>query len=164
MAATPNTTVCRSTDRCRDELPPCPVCKGLECLCRPRFFPGQLLTDQDLNRLQNYLIGKNKLHNRYLQGWGVACGLEVVCDTCQPANVVVRSGYALSPCGDDIVVCGDQSVNVCELIQRCNKHPVCDPPYQSPPPVCTGGTERWVLAVCYDEKPTRGITALTGAG
>ena len=56
-----NTTTSRSTDRCRDELPPCPVCKGLECLCRPRFFPGQLLSDEDLNRLQNYVIGKNKL-------------------------------------------------------------------------------------------------------
>jgi len=127
-------TLSKSTDRCRTDLPPCPVCKGLECLCRPRFFPGQLLSDEDLNRLQRYITGKNKLHNRYLHGWGVACGLEVVCDPCKPANVVVRSGYALSPCGDDIVLCGDQSVNICELIERCRKpDAVCDPPYQSPP-------------------------------
>jgi len=33
-----------------------------------------------------------------------------------PDNVVVRTGYALSPCGDDIVVCRDQAVNICELI------------------------------------------------
>jgi hypothetical protein len=119
-----------------------------------------------LNRLQRYITGKNKLHNRYLHGWGVACGLEVVCDPCKPTNVVVRSGYALSPCGDDIVLCADQSVNVCELIERCRKstEPVCDPPYQSQPQPCTGGIERWVLAVCYDETPSRGITALTGAG
>ncbi|HEX6324243.1 MAG TPA: hypothetical protein VFZ36_11000, partial [Vicinamibacterales bacterium] len=89
-------------DPCDEPCTPrCPACGGLQCLCRPRFFPGQLLTDQDLNRLQQYVIDKNKLHNRYLHGWGVACGLEVVCDVCESSHVVVRPGYALSPCGDD---------------------------------------------------------------
>src|SRR5215468_10182302 len=58
---------------------PCPDCGGLECLCRPRFFAGQLLTEQDLNRLDQYIIAKNRLHNRYLVGHGVVCGLEVRC-------------------------------------------------------------------------------------
>src|SRR4051812_7846140 len=96
----------------------CPVCGGLECLCRPRFFAGQLLTDEDLNRLERYMIAKNKLHNRYLHGWGVACGLEVVCHQCQ-GWVTVTAGYALSPCGDDIVVCRDEAVNVGDLIKQC---------------------------------------------
>jgi hypothetical protein len=153
-------------DPCADPAPACPVCGGLKCLCRPRFFPGQLLSDDDLNRLQQYIIDKNRLHNRYLVGWGVACGLEVVCSPCQVGEVTVRSGYALSPCGDDIVLCGDQSVNVCELIQRCRPQaPVeCEQPYGTPPTPCRTDIERWVLAVCYDEKPSRGITALTGAG
>src|SRR5262245_31843991 len=90
--------------------PPCPACGGLECLCRPRFFAGQLLTDEDLTRLERYIVEKNKLHNRYLHGWGVVCGLEVVCDPCTTTNVIVQTGYALSPCGEDIVVCKDQSV------------------------------------------------------
>ena len=38
----------------------CPACGGLECLCRPRFFAGQLLTEEDLNRLEHYIIEKNK--------------------------------------------------------------------------------------------------------
>src|SRR5689334_1481208 len=89
-------------DPCADEcLPVCPACGGLKCLCRPRFFPGQLLTDEDLNRLEHYIVEKNRLHNRYLVGWGVACGLEVVCDACDSDRVIVRTGYALSPCGDD---------------------------------------------------------------
>src|SRR5918994_5495222 len=75
-------------DPCADDKPACPACGDLQCLCRPRFFPGQLLTDQDLNRLQQYVIDKNRLHNRYLHGWGVACGLEVVCDVCDPGHVV----------------------------------------------------------------------------
>jgi len=95
----------------------CPECGGLECLCRPRFFAGQLLTDEDLNLLDHYIVEKGKLHNRYLQGWGVVCGLEVVCNPCNA--VTVRAGYALGPCGEDIVVCADQTVDVCALIKKC---------------------------------------------
>jgi len=47
-----------------------PACGGLKCLCRTRFFPGQLLTDDDLNRLEQYVIDKTRLHNRYLHGLG----------------------------------------------------------------------------------------------
>ena len=153
-------------DPCADACPPrCAACGGLECLCRPRFFPGQLLTDETLNLLSRYIVEKNKLHNRYLQGWGVACGLEVTCDPCDPKQVVVRTGYALAPCGDDIVVCNDQAVNICELIEQCRPQTqtVCDPPYERPPKDCRAGNNRWVLAICYDERPSRGLTALLGA-
>src|SRR5437868_8395308 len=90
---------------CDRSIQVCPECGGLECLCRPRFFAGQLLTDEDLNLLDHYIVEKGKLHNRYLQGWGVVCGLEVVCNPCNA--VTVRAGYALGPCGEDIVVCAD---------------------------------------------------------
>src|SRR6266852_3414904 len=95
----------------------CPECGGLECLCRPRFFAGQLLTDETLNSLERYIIEKNKLHNRYLHGWGVVSGLEVVCNPCNA--VTVRTGYALSQCGEDIIVCRDVTVDVCALINQC---------------------------------------------
>src|SRR5579871_731355 len=157
----------------------CPACGGLDCLCRPRFFAGQLLTEDDLNRLESYVVNKNKLHNRYLHGWGVVCGLEVVCDPCG-AGVVVRSGYALAPCGEDIVVCADQSVDVCALITACQP-PGVDP---CPPAValgtstptyssyvglslgqpasdpCGDAVDRWVLAICYDEQTSRGVMPL----
>ena len=57
----------------------CSTCGMLECLCRPRFFAGQVLTADDLNRLDAYVRGKNRLHNRQLHGWGVVNGLEVTC-------------------------------------------------------------------------------------
>ena len=140
----------------------CPVCGGLECLCRPRFFAGQLLTEDDLNRLERYIIDKNKLHNRYLHGWGVVCGLEVMCNPCK-GFVTVKSGYALGPCGDDIVVCRDADVNVCELIQQCRQHQWdCEPAWPRPDPICGDQDEPWILYVCYDEKPSRGITPLHG--
>src|SRR5262245_60642441 len=156
---------CREQPVC-DPRPVCPVCGGLECLCRPRFFAGQLLTEDDLNRLERYVIDKNKLHNRYLFGSGVACGLEVVCTVCDDGSrgkVVVKPGYALSPCGNDIVVCRTEAVDVCDLINRCRPQTdECLEPH-AVGTECTDAAEDWVLAICYDEKPSRGITALRGA-
>lgn len=140
--------------------PPCPACGGLECLCRPRFFPGQVLTDDDLNRLEQYVIAKNKLHNRYFHGSGVVCGLEVVCDPCSTTNVTVKSGYALSPCGEDIIVCGDASVNICDLINQCRPRNDCDPYGAQPPADCRQGVQRFVLSICYNETPSRGVQPL----
>lgn len=144
--------------------PVCPACRGLECLCRPRFFAGQLLTEEDLNRLDRYIVEKNKLHNRYLHGWGVVCGLEVFCHPCE-GQVAVKSGYALSPCGDDIVLCEDDIVNVCDLIRRCRERERldCEPPRPSGTAECQDAVEQWVLTVCFSEKASRGVTALRGS-
>lgn len=145
--------------------PACPVCGGLECLCRPRFYAGQVLREEDLNRLERYVIDKNKLHNRYLHGSGVVCGLEVVCNPCDD-RVTVRTGYALSPCGEDIVVCKNTSVLVCDLIQKCRPRlePECDPPQPNQNDDCKDLVEDWVLAICYAEQPSRGTMPLrTGA-
>jgi hypothetical protein len=141
--------------------PVCPACGGLECLCRPRFFAGQLLTEEDLNRLDHYIVEKNKLHNRYLHGWGVVCGLEVFCHPCE-GQVTVTSGYALSPCGDDIVLCANDTVNICDLIQRCRERERldCEPPRPAATAECQDVQEQWVLTLCFTEKPSRGVTAL----
>ncbi|MFC5741342.1 hypothetical protein [Dyella tabacisoli] len=182
---------CNATPMC-DSTPVCPACGGLECLCRPRFFAGQLLTDEDLNRLDHYIVAKNRLHNRYLVGTGVACGLEVICNVCGPdqggTKVTVRPGYAVSPCGNDIVLCKNVSVDVCDLIGKCRPQTDADCFQLFPAAVETtkvkipaaelgkiikdinyktgnkttsyGDTEDWVLAVCYAEKPSRGVGAL----
>ncbi len=159
-----------TTGRKSDPLPPdpscqpCPDCGGLECLCRPRFFAGQLLSEQDLNRLNHYITEKHKLHNRNLFGSGVVCGLAVTCAPCGSGFVNVSEGYALSPCGEDIVVCKEDSVDICALIARCrtNTDPDCAP-YRGQDN-CKEVIEDWILAIRYAESPSRGITPLTGAG
>src|SRR5450830_1543875 len=140
----------------------CSVCGMLECLCRPRFFAGQILTADDLNRLDGYIRGKHRLHNRQLHGWGVVNGLEVTCNPCGD-GVAVGCGYALSPCGDDIVVCEAVSVDVCALIKRCcadEGYDPCDPPRLPRPRDCEEGEQEWILAIRYAETPTRGVTPL----
>jgi hypothetical protein len=141
---------------------PCPDCGGLECLCRPRFFAGQLLTEQDLNRLEDYILAKNRLHNRYLVGRGVVCGLEVTCSPC--ANTIsVSDGYAIDTCGNDIIVCSPDTVDICKLIKACTAGtPVNCAPFKDQS-ACADATQTWILAIRYIETPSRGMTPLTGA-
>jgi len=85
----------------------CAKC-GQECeggpLQRPLFFSGQLLTEEDLQLLSDYAATKMRLHNRYLHGAGVVCGLQVVCHPCGGGKVIVQPGAALDCCGNDIYV------------------------------------------------------------
>ncbi len=148
----------------------CSVCGDLESLCRPRFFAGQLLTEDELNRLQQYVIEKNRLHNRYLHGWGVVCGLQVACHECE-GWVTVQPGYALDPCGNDIVVPRHHDVNLLDLINQCREanrkqRSDCDPLRPTTTKDCPD-EEHWCLTIRYDEQMTRPITALrqaTGKG
>lgn len=84
---------------------------------RPRFTCGQLLTDEDLTTMVTWAAGKSRL-KRFRAGWGVAYGLEVRCDPANRLGVIVGEGYALSCCGDDIVVCDDQPLNLTEAGRR----------------------------------------------
>ncbi|HEX4459536.1 MAG TPA: hypothetical protein VIA18_16260, partial [Polyangia bacterium] len=147
-----------STTAC---APACATCGLLECLCRPRFFAGQLLTEQDLNRLDAYIRAKNRLHTLQLHGWGVVNGLAVRCEPCG-TGVMVGTGYAIDPCGEDIIVCSDTNVDVCALIKQCTPPDTTCQPYAraNVQSSCDDLVEEWVLAIRYAETPTRGVTAL----
>jgi hypothetical protein len=72
---------------------------------RPRFFPRQLVTPDDLTLAQDYLRHKLRRHNRLLHGWGVVCGAKVVLpEKPAPWKVVIEDGYILGPQGDEIVI------------------------------------------------------------
>jgi hypothetical protein len=79
-------------------------CCAIECLERPRFFCGQLLTDQDFNKLAEWIDVKGSLQ-RFLHGWGVVCGLDVSIDPCDCTCLCISPGYAIDCCGRDLVVC-----------------------------------------------------------
>jgi hypothetical protein len=140
----------------------CPVCRGLECLCRPRFFSGQLLTESELNAEQEYVIKKNRLHNLYLHGWGVVCGLELTCHPSCKGWIRITEGYAIAPCGDDIVLCKDVDFPLVDRIEQClqqqRKQQDCAP-YAAESADC--GTDGcWYVTVAYDEQSTRAMASL----
>lgn len=137
---------------------------------RPRFFAGQVLSDLDLVSLERYVIAKNQLHNRYLHGPGVVCGLEITRDGCSD-NLVVECGYALDCHGRDIVVPSRQSFDLDAAVRACllaeRTRPVCDPPIYQPPPDCPdNGT--WCVTLRYRETDIRPqkplLTASSGCG
>jgi hypothetical protein len=142
----------------------CPVCHTLECLCRPRWFSGQRVDEDDLNTEQQYVIKKNRLHNLYLHGWGVVCGLQVVChDTCS-GWVTVEQGYAISPCGDDIVVCDSTDFDVLGAIDDCLRRRAQASPMDCTPraPVVSDCDPDgvWCLTIRYHETPSKAVIPL----
>ncbi|MFZ0321978.1 MAG: hypothetical protein WAL56_22825 [Candidatus Sulfotelmatobacter sp.] len=141
----------------------CTACAGLTCLDRTRFFSGQLLSEGDLNNDQRYWLAKSRLHNRYLNGWGVVCGMQVVCGQCD-GWVTVRSGYAIDPCGNDIIVCSNQNFNVLKAIQACcaptTQTPNCSPLRYNPPAECQNMAQKWCITIQYQEQQSRMITPL----
>lgn len=147
----------------------CDVCGELHSMCRPRFFAGQLLTEEDLNCLEKYVIEKNKLHNRYVHGYGVVCGLQVVCNECE-GWVTVKPGYAIDACGNDIIVPKEQDFNVIEAIKDClderrkRYRTDCSPLRSITRSTCEEAEETWCLTIEYDEQPTRGSAALRKQG
>jgi len=140
----------------------CPTCGAQDCIERPRFFCGQLLTDKDLDAAQRYVIEKNKLHNRYLVGTGVVCGLAVRCAPCEEGGVVVEPGYAIDCCGNDIVLCEPAEFNVTEYIEECFKPqgPDCNDKIRVRKTRCDDGPKEYCLFVSYSEEPSRPITAM----
>ena len=82
---------------------------------RPRYFPRQIITSDDLSLDQEYERARRRLHNRMLHGWGVVCGARVCpiplasssslagC-AFEPWKVTVSTGYVLGPYGDEILI------------------------------------------------------------
>src|SRR6266545_2269266 len=86
---------------------------GNSNLLRPRFSPGLLLRDDDLNQSVDYTRDLSRLLFRSLFGCGVVCGLVVkaVFD-CGKLIVTVGQGVALDCHGDPIHVPEPQPIPI----------------------------------------------------
>lgn len=117
---------------------------------RPRFFAGQLLTEDDLGLLVEYTTGKTRLHNRMVYGPGVVCGFEVSCDPCGGGSVTVHPGHALDCCGNDIVLSCKEKVDVSALVREQRVRSLGVDCGEG----CDGdGDRRYGLYVRYEESP-----------
>ncbi|MEH2048247.1 hypothetical protein [Nostoc sp.] len=141
----------------------CPTCRGVNCFERPRFFGGQRLTDQDLESAQRYVIEKNKLHNRYLVGTGVVCGLMVKCDPCCDGSVVIETGYAIDCDGNDIMLCQEASFDVLGYLKKQKQQedlPYCGHTVYNKKAQFVEEKKEYLLILSYAEEMAKPITAL----
>jgi hypothetical protein len=136
---------------------------------RPRYYARQLVTPDDLTLEQNYFRAKLRRHNRYLHGWGVVCGADVVPATKrdltgthqQPWKVIVKTGYVLGPYGDEIFIEADQCVDVrkkCGPAETPHDEECLDAQPDSPG---ADDEPRWI-AIRYVESKTRLIRVPLG--
>ena len=94
----------------RSPCEPPPVCE-LECLTKPEFHCGQELTEDDLNALVRW-TDRRLARVRYRDGWGVVCGLDLCIDPRCPTRVRITPGYAITCCGDDLVLCDPACIDL----------------------------------------------------
>jgi hypothetical protein len=152
---------------------------------RPRYYPGQLMTPEELILEQDYHRDKMRRHNRLLHGWGVVCGA-IVCrvllprangkvyklqpgglpcpdeddPSCyEPWKVSVSPGYILGPYGDEIMI--DCTVIV-DVRNACTTGMSGDPCPPAPDPWCSDVVidrtpGEVYLAVRYKEISTRPV-------
>lgn len=120
---------------------------------RPRFFAGQLLTEDDLSLLVEYVTGKTRLQNRMVSGPGVVCGLEVSCDPCGGGTVMVHPGHAIDCSGNDIVLSCKEKVDVAALVREMRVSSLgvdCGEP-------CEDDQRHYGLYVRYEETPAEPV-------
>ena len=154
-----------ATAPCVAKGPACPACGALECLCRPRFFAGQLLTEDDLRRLDRYIVTKNQLHLRHLHDWGTVCGLEVelrplratgegeprLCDrSLRQRHRGVRRGHGRRPASSSNAAASPTSSIAV--------------PSPARPTAARISKRSGFLAIRYCERPSRGVAALRDGG
>lgn len=144
---------------------------------RPRYFPRQLITPDDLTLEQDYFRNKLRRHNRLLHGWGVVCGAKVCvvpaadatanslstasgASSYQPWAVSVTPGYILGPYGDEIII---DCCRVIDLRTSGTTGVTGEPCSQASDPWCTDVyTQRdpaaaLYVAVKYKECKTRPV-------
>ncbi len=152
----------------------CCSAHGATLLERPRFFPRQLVTPDDLTLGLDYFREKLRRTNRYLHGWGVVCGALVdfawqdeAMKTPRPWKVIVNPGYLLGPFGDEIVI--DREVCF-DLRTRCFTAAVGDPCADQEMDCGCGTASQqkreagdWHIVVRYKEFPARPVRVQSGA-
>lgn len=110
-------------------------------LKRVNFFPGQILSAEDLRTEQEYIRESRRKHNRLFVGHGVAEGLEVtVANDSGGLLVSVSPGYAIDPAGNELELCRPTTLRV--NLRRSPR----------------------LVVVRYRERPSDPVPAATGDG
>jgi hypothetical protein len=109
---------------------------------------------------QEYIREKLRRHNRYLHGWGVVCGCEVVStdDANHPWQVKIGAGYVITPQGDEILIPDGSLFDLAEgrrpFYDPCADAVPCPPANKT---TAQSKRETVYLAVCYAECNVRPV-------
>lgn len=120
---TPDETWTADMDDCRPYFPSLTnICAEDVCFDNEHCGAPGAETVQDA---LDWLCERNDLphHNKHLHGWGIVCGLQVVCgpdddDDEVRRNVTVRDGYALDCEGNDVILEQSRTIDMLEAIRR----------------------------------------------
>ncbi len=110
----------------------CECCEPDVCDCGPaefvrlRYYYGQRLGALDFSDAQSYVVGKQRFHNLRLHGSGVLCGLKATREVfpqgapeTDPSTILrVSRGAAIDDCGREVIVTGDQCIDVAAWFAR----------------------------------------------
>jgi hypothetical protein len=123
------------------------------------YFPRQLLTVDDMVTERDYFLEKLRRHNRFLHGWGVVCGLEVLARPIpdMPWRVAITPGYAIGPYGDEIYVAEPVFLDLAKCGSGAATDP-CEPSLLRPGRPGTGTT--LYIAIKYAECLARPVRAM----
>ena len=124
---------------------------------RVNYVHGLVLGVDEFLQEEFYLLEKHRRHNRLLHGYGTVCGLAVeLDDTDNGPQVMVRSGMAINPRGEEIRVPSDQCAWLNEwLLQHGSE---VTEAMGSPP----SGPLSLYLVLCYRECKTDFIPIPSG--
>jgi hypothetical protein len=139
-----------------------PACASAAFI-RPRFFAGQLLTEDDLEALVDYVVARQRFHNTHLFGTGVVCGLAVECGPCDSSQVVIGAGHAIDGCGNDLVLGCARTLDLAPMIRELQARQrggidctdPCPPPASQP----AKPHRHYALYARYTERPDQPVAA-----
>jgi len=124
------------------------------CFERPNYFCGHLLTDADLTLQQKYVVEKNKLYHRTMDGYGIVCGLKLTCDCDCKGNILIHDGFAIDDCGNDLIVCETTRFDVIGTLKKKGLL-VYDPPEDDCEPKRRRSRceikQCFYITICYNE-------------
>jgi hypothetical protein len=104
---------------CRKQFPSLTtICADDVCYDSRCDMPGVATVQDALDQL--CLAADLRDHNKYLHGWGIVCGLEVICgpdaDSAPRRHVTTQTGRAIDCNGNDVIVDTSQPLDVISIL------------------------------------------------
>jgi len=127
---------------------------------RNNYFAGKLLSEKDLTDEQEYYMGKRRLHNRLMHGWGVVCGLRVMPTSPPSRRISVEPGFAIDCAGNEMIITKPYVLDVSGIFRpRATKGEGSNTRGRR-----IEGPQRLYVVVEYCETPTDPVPALSTDG